>query len=154
MKKLKIISVGRLKTPFWRDAAEHYRQRLQRSCKLEEIEVRDGSAEPVETRNAQEAEKIIAALTPSDFLIALDERGDALSSKELASYLQHISEKGLVPCLAIGGAYGFSEELRQKAGRLLSFGPATLPHELARVVLLEQLFRADCILRGTGYHHE
>ncbi len=153
MKKIKVISVGRLKTPFWRDAAEHYRDRLSRGLQFEELEVKDSALADIPARQAQEAERLLAAAQPADYLIALDERGKAMTSPELAAWLEKLEGQARTPCFVIGGAYGLAESLRSRADSLLSFGPMTLPHELARVVLLEQLFRASAIVRNTGYHH-
>lgn len=155
MAKLYLISVGKIKTGFWREAAEHYRARLSRICRVEAIAVRDGAAAlPPEERKQREGERILAALPAGAAWICLDERGQSLSSPALAAKLQKLWEASRPSCFIVGGAYGLAPEVLQKAHEKLSLGPLTLPHELAQVVLLEQLFRADAILRKTGYHHD
>lgn len=155
MSKIFVISVGKIKTTFWHEAVEHYRSRLSRGHQLEHIIVRDAdSALAPEARKKQEGERILAALPPGAACICLDEHGEAKTSPAFAAYLQKLWDASRVPCFVVGGSYGLSPEVLQKAQKTLSFGPMTLPHELAQVVLWEQLFRADAILRKTGYHHE
>lgn len=150
-----MISVGRIKTPFWREAAAHYRARLERGHQLELCSVKDAdSALPPEARMRQEGERILAALPAGATVICLDEHGTAQGSASFAHYLQKLWDDSRPPCFIIGGAYGLSEEVLARAQKKIALGPMTLPHELAQVLLWEQLFRADSILRKTGYHHE
>ena len=154
-KPLKYISVGKLKTPFWKDAAAHYTTRITRWRKLDITEVRDGdSALPPDPRNALEGRRIIEALDPQDIALVLDERGQHLTSPQLADLLRQMDHdaRGRA-CFIVGGAWGLDEAVRQRASRCISLSHMTLPHELARVVLLEQLYRAECILRKVPYHH-
>ncbi|MDL2285794.1 23S rRNA (pseudouridine(1915)-N(3))-methyltransferase RlmH [Desulfovibrio sp. OttesenSCG-928-F07] len=154
MNKAYLITVGRIKTAFWRDAAEHYRLRLSKGWALKETVVKDAdSALPVTERQQQEGERILAALPAGCAVICLDEHGQSYSSVAFAGFLNTLWDKAMPPCFIIGGAYGLAENVLQRAHKKISFGPMTLPHELACVVLWEQLFRADCILRKTGYHH-
>ncbi|MBN2141251.1 MAG: 23S rRNA (pseudouridine(1915)-N(3))-methyltransferase RlmH [Desulfovibrionaceae bacterium] len=155
MKTLGFIWVGRLKRPFFQAAAEHYLERLARSFDLERTVVKDAPARlgPAE-KAAREGRDILARLGPRDMACVLDERGQALSSGALAERLKTwIEDPVRRPCFVLGGAFGLSDEVRQRAGVLLSLGPLTLPHELARVVLLEQIYRASTIIRGAPYHH-
>lgn len=154
-KPLRLISVGRLKTPFWKDAAAHYLARLTRWRRLECTEVRDGDAAlPPDRRNALEGRRILEALTPQDVPLVLDERGLNLTSPRLATLLQQLDHEARGrTCFIVGGAWGLDEAVRDRAHRLISLSAMTLPHELARVVLLEQLYRAECILRKVPYHH-
>lgn len=154
MKEILIISVGRLKSPYWRAAAEHYQQRLSAFVRLGAATVRDAdSGLPVQARRDEEARRILRAVPSGRPLICLDERGTLCSSREFATYLATFYDSSMAPCFAVGGAFGLGEEIRQRASRLLSFSPMTFPHELAQVMLLEQLYRAHSILTGTGYHH-
>ncbi len=150
-----MLCVGKIKTPFWRDAASHYAGRIARWRPLEQTEVRDGDAAlPVEQRNALEGRRLLESLQPQDVPIVLDERGGAFTSPELARSLRQIDESGRGrPCFIVGGAYGLDEEVRRRAWKCLSLSAMTFPHELARVLLLEQLYRAECILRNVPYHH-
>ena len=155
MSKIYIISVGKIKASFWQEAVEHYRERLARGHQVESLLIRDGDAAlPPEARKKQEGERILAALPPGAACICLDEHGETKTSPGLAAYLQKLWDTSRPPCFVVGGSYGLAPEVLRKAQATLGFGPMTLPHELAQVVLWEQLFRADAILRKTGYHHE
>ena len=140
--KLHVLAIGRLKEQHWAAAEAEYVKRLRHYAPLEVREVKDEAA-------------LVAALPARARLLALDERGENLSSEELARKVIAAEEQhggGAPLCFAIGGAEGFSPGLRARAARLLAFGRITLPHRLARVVLLEQLYRAYTILRGEPYH--
>lgn len=155
MPKIYVITVGKVKTPFWQDAAEHYRARLSRGYQLEAVVLRDGdSSLPPEARKKQEGERILAALPPGAAWLCLDEHGETFTSVAFAGYLQKLWDASRPPCFIVGGSYGLSQEVLQKAHKKIAFGPMTMPHELAQAFLWEQLFRADAILRKTGYHHE
>lgn len=152
---LSLVCVGRLKTPFWKEAAAHYAARLQRRHVLREILIKDADPSlPVAERKALEGRRILAALPPGNLLICLDEHGTARTSTDFAAWLEHIfGTLRKTPCFIIGGAFGLSPEVIARAHHSLSLGPMTLPHELARVVLLEQLYRADAIALNMPYHH-
>jgi 23S rRNA (pseudouridine1915-N3)-methyltransferase len=162
VKSLRLLAVGKLKTPFWQQAAAHYLERLRHTWRVTETLVRDGDAAlPPAKRNADEGARLLAALGPADsvvcptnIVVCLDERGKAHTSREFAALLARLTENATaVPCFVIGGAYGLDAAVLQRAALRVSLGPMTFPHEMARVVLLEQLYRADCILRGSPYHH-
>ncbi len=144
-----------MKTPFWKDAAAHYLTRIKRWRHLEYTEVRDGDAAlPPDQRNALEGRRIVEALAPQDVALVLDERGQKLSSPELAALLRRLDQEARGrACFIVGGAWGLDDSVRQRAFKVLSLSDMTLPHELARVVLLEQIYRAECILRKVPYHH-
>lgn len=147
--------MGKLKTPFWKDAAAHYLTRIKRWRHLEYTEVRDGDAAlPPDQRNALEGRRIVEALAPQDVALVLDERGQKLSSPQLAALLRRLDQEARGrACFVVGGAWGLDDSVRQRAFKVLSLSDMTLPHELARVVLLEQIYRAECILRKVPYHH-
>lgn len=155
LKPVRILAVGRLRTPHWKSAVDHYAARLNRWRDIREICVKDGDpALPIPDRNADEGKRLLAALAPSDIPICLDERGKTYASRDFSRFLAELSENASkVPCFIIGGAFGLDPAVRAAAKHLLSFGPLTLPHELARVVLYEQLYRAEAVLRGVPYHH-
>ena len=154
-KPLRLLSVGKLKVPFWKDAAAHYSQRINRWRRLECVEVRDGDpALPQAQRNELEGRRLLEALGPQDVPLVLDERGLSLTSPQLAALLRQLDQEARGrACFIVGGAWGLDEAVRGRAYRLISLSAMTLPHELARVVLLEQLYRAECILRKVPYHH-
>ncbi|MEW5774687.1 MAG: 23S rRNA (pseudouridine(1915)-N(3))-methyltransferase RlmH [Thermodesulfobacteriota bacterium] len=155
MKKLRLLWVGRLKKPFWKAAAEHYLASLGRMHGLEEVLLKDapGGLAPAEAA-AWEGKRVLEKLGPGDYLVCLDERGRQATSVQLSELLRGwLEDPARTPCLVVGGAHGLSPEVLARANLTLSLGPMTLPHELARVVLLEQLYRAASILRGLPYHH-
>jgi 23S rRNA (pseudouridine1915-N3)-methyltransferase len=158
MKRIRIVAVGRIRAPYWRAAAEEYQKRLGRVYRLEETIIKDGGAAlPADERIRAEGEGILAALGAAlgaaDAAVRLDERGKSMDSPHLARYLENLFATGRTPCFIVGGAYGFSPAVIGSVRDALSFGPMTFPHELARVILLEQLYRADSIIRGGPYHH-
>lgn len=157
-KAVSIICVGKIKTPHWQDAAKDYLQRLGRSWQIKLITVREARDYSPEERNQREGAYILDALNELDLgaalIIALDEGGDLYTSTQFSERLRLCWEQeNRIPCFIIGGAYGLFPEIRRKARHVLSLGPMTFPHELAQVLLLEQLYRADAILRGSPYHH-
>ncbi len=154
MKPIRLYVVGSAKAPFLRDAAAHYLTALRRYLPAEEIVVRDGKASEPARRKDEEGKTLLGRLSPRDCVVVLDERGRALASRELAAKVSSlIEDPGRVPCFVVGGAFGLSQAVLDRADLTLSLGPGTLPHELARVVLYEQLYRAAAILAGAPYHH-
>ncbi len=153
--KITLATVGQAKAGPARDLFEDYAGRLRRGpigpLTLKEVEVR-GAFPPPELRRREA--KLLRAATPAGArLIALDERGQALSSAEFAALLGRWRDSGTaeIACL-IGGAEGLDEAIRREAALVLSLGPMTWPHLLVRTLLAEQLFRANSILTGHPYH--
>jgi len=138
--KIKLIAVGKLKKVWIREGLEVYHKRLP---ELEIIEVKDSTLE-------KEGQQIMSMLKVSDRLIALTETGKTYSSVEFADFLSRADSNSLV--FAIGSAEGFSDEIQQSADQCLSLSPMTFPHEIARLLLAEQLYRAKAILQGSSYH--
>jgi 23S rRNA (pseudouridine1915-N3)-methyltransferase len=151
--KLEIVAVDRLRGSWAREAVEEYLGRVARYCQVERKDVKrvgDDAAAGVE-----EGERLlrVAGLGPSDRLVALDPGGEALDSPGWASLLGGYASEGASRVVfAIGGAGGLSADVRRAAHRIVSLGPQTLAHELAQVVLAEQLYRSWTILRGEPYH--
>ncbi len=138
--RITVLAVGRLRPPY-KDDIEHYAKLLGRYARLELIEVRD---------DAQIAGRLPSA-HPPPFVSLLDDEGTQMDSFVFARFLEERRRSGRDLCFVVGGAFGL-EELPAAEHRL-SLGPMTLPHQLARVVLLEQLYRAHKILKGEPYHH-
>lgn len=154
MKRVRILAVGRLKVPHWLDAAGHYQNRLAHSLRLDIVNIKDADANAsLVRRKEQEGERLLKQSRPGDVLICLDEGGKTLNSRQFAELLRGVFDAGKAPCFLIGGAYGLAEGVKAAAQHCISFGPMTFPHEMARVMLLEQLYRVENILAGTGYHH-
>lgn len=155
MPKIYIVTVGRIKTKFWQDAALHYRLRLERAHQLDVAVIKDAASSlQAEARKKQEGARILDSMPSGATWVCLDEHGVSMTSKDFAAYVKKMWDSARPPCFIVGGSYGLSDEVLEKAHKKISFGPMTLPHELAQVMLWEQLFRADSILRKTGYHHE
>jgi 23S rRNA (pseudouridine1915-N3)-methyltransferase len=145
--KLKIAWIGKTKQPAIQELTEEYLKRLSRYAEVEGLALKDEAA------LLNLAERGGASHTKLT-LIVLDSRGKQLSSEELARFLGDYQDRNSAPLLfAVGPADGFSEQARRSAPTVLSLGKMTLAHELARVVLLEQLYRAYTILKGHPYHH-
>src|ERR1700754_813311 len=154
-----VIAVGRLKQGPERELAERYRARFEDIGRrlgfrgLDIHEISEGRHSDTASRMAEEAAAIEAAIPEKAVLIALDERGENLESTAFADKLASWRDESL-PCAAfvIGGADGLAPEFRRKARLCLSFGKATWPHQIVRILLLEQLYRAGTILSGHPYH--
>lgn len=154
--KLRIVVVGRDKNDPLIEAGRDYLERLQHYYPTELVEVKE---EPARTKadlervKELEAERLLAAAKKSAVSVVLDERGAQLRSEELASHLRRWAEEGRGEvAFFVGGPNGVAESLRRKASLVLALSKMTLPHRLARVVLVEQLYRAATILRGEPYH--
>lgn len=153
-----IVCVGKLKEKYWRDAAAEYEKRLSRFLRLETIELPD-LPEPVNSSPAIEAqirqkegEVILAKLRPDDIVVALCIEGKQLDSVSLSAQLARYADTGRRVAFVIGGSLGLSPEVVARANMKLSFSPMTFPHQLARIMLLEQVYRACKIGAGERYH--
>ncbi len=149
-----LITVGKMKNSSLKELAEDYLARMKHYGGCDLIEVQDSRKSDTNQKNVEESFLLSQKIPSGNYVVSLDETGKSLSSKNLAFQIQSVqnaSYRGMT--FLIGGAYGLSVELKQKANLLLSLSALTLPHELARVVLLEQLYRASTILKGEKYHH-
>ena len=150
MTEFSVIAVGRMKDGPLRELANTYVKRLVWPVRLIEVEARGG---PESTLKAREAEAIRARIPAQVVLVALDERGKMLTSPALANWIGERQVSGTQHIVfIIGGADGLDDRLRAEATLTLAFGQMTWPHMLARVMLLEQLYRAQQILAGHPYH--
>ncbi|WP_027188330.1 23S rRNA (pseudouridine(1915)-N(3))-methyltransferase RlmH [Desulfovibrio cuneatus] len=156
MKQVRIVAVGRIKTPHWLAAIDFYRKRIATPMRLDEKVVKDADPSlPMAKRLEKEAERLEALCRfGEETVVCLDERGKNMTSPAFAAWLTTLWDADRPPVFIIGGAFGIGPSLKAKTTHSLSFGAMTLPHELARVVLYEQLYRAESILSGSGYHHE
>lgn len=153
-----LICVGRLKERYWREACDEYEKRLTRYAKFEVIELPD-LPEPVNSSEAicqrickKEGESILAKIRPDDIVVALCIDGKRLDSVQLSQELTRLGDTGRRVTFVIGGSLGLSPEVVARANVKLSFSPMTFPHQLARVMLLEQTYRAMKISAGERYH--
>lgn len=148
-----IICIGKLKTAYWQAACAHYVRQLAHWRRIEIIELKDSKKEPA-SRPEEEGKRILAALLPADLPIALTEGGKRMTSPQFAHFLHDCDEITRArPVFIIGGPYGLSPGTLQRCPLHFSLSDLTWPHELARALLLEQLYRAESIIRNLPYHH-
>ena len=159
MQKVSILCVGKLKETFYRDAVEEYSKRLQRFCKLEITELPETrlpeDPSPAQVRQALAAEAVLIRerLPRGGAVIALCVEGKPCSSEELSRRMADFGVAGRTQLtFLIGGSFGLDETLKREADWRLSMSPMTFPHHMARVMLLEQVYRAYQIAVGTRYH--
>jgi 23S rRNA (pseudouridine1915-N3)-methyltransferase len=152
--KIVIAAVGRLKERHWRDAADEYLKRLGPYASIDAIEVPDQDLSGDEARAVRtEAEALARVIPDNAYVVGLESGGSARSSEAFSDWLAgHLHSGRQTVAFLIGGAAGLDSSLAQRCDERLSLGPMTLPHQLARVVLLEQLYRAFRIMRNEPYH--
>jgi 23S rRNA (pseudouridine1915-N3)-methyltransferase len=151
--RYQLLVIGSLKRSFYQEACRFYQDRLQGFAKVELLELKESKANSPEQIQIQESQALLQAAT--GLLVGLDESGRGFRSKQLADWITDLENQGISKLsLMIGGAEGHSDQLRSQAKLLWSLSPLTLPHDLARLVLLEQLYRAETIRSGHPYHRE
>jgi len=157
--RILIAAVGRLKQGPERELAAAYSKRAEAIGRafglrgIEIVEIRESRAHDAERRRVEESIAVANVIPEQAVVAMLDERGDNLDSAALAATLRKLREEGRsVLCFVIGGADGLAQNLRDRARLKLAFGAATWPHQLVRIMLLEQLYRAGTILAGHPYH--
>lgn len=154
-----LISVGKLKEKYLKSAIDEYSKRLTRYCKLNIIEVPDeqtpdnaSEKEELQIKN-KEGQKILAHIKDNMFVVALDLKGKMLSSEELAGFIKDCGVKGDSNiAFVIGGSLGIGDEVLKRCNYKLCFSKMTFPHQLFRVMLLEQVYRGFRIINGEPYH--
>ena len=155
---LKLITVGTLKESYWRDAVAEYEKRLGAFCRTEILQLKEEKLgeRPTdgEIRVALEREgtRILEAIPPRSYRIALCVEGKQLSSEELADQLDRIAESHGELCLIVGSSHGLSDKVKSECHMRLSVSKLTFPHQMMRVLLLETVYRSFNILKGTRYH--
>ena len=157
--KITVITVGKIKEKYLEDAIAEYSKRLSRYCKLEIIQVADEktpdrASEVVETQiKDKEGERILSHIKDTAYVVALAIEGKMISSEELAELMDGLGVRGESHIqFVIGGSLGLSKKVLERADYKLSFSRMTFPHQLMRVVLLEQVYRGFKILAGEPYH--
>jgi rRNA large subunit m3Psi methyltransferase RlmH len=157
--KITLVAVGKIKEKFFADAIGEYGKRLSRYCKLEIIQVADEKT-PDKASEAQarqikekEGERVLAQIKEGSYVIALAIEGKMASSEELAEKMERLGIEGKSQVVfVIGGSLGLSEAVMRRADENLSFSRMTFPHQLMRVILLEQIYRSYRIIAGDPYH--
>lgn len=159
MFEITLITVGKLKEKFYIDAAEEYIKRLRSYCKFQIIELPETrlsdnpSPSEIQAGLDKEASLILAKLPKNTWFCVLTPEGKLLSSEQLAEKIEQIKLSGKSSaCLLIGSSFGIAQKIKDQADFKLSMSPMTFPHHLARVMVLEQLYRAESIQAGSKYH--
>lgn len=157
--KIKLVTVGKLKEKYLKDGIAEYAKRLSRFCKLEIVELADektpDKASELENQQILEKEgsRILAKVSEREFVVALAIEGKQFTSEEFSSILNDITVRGFSDItFVIGGSLGLSPAVKKRANLLMCFGKLTLPHQLMRLVLVEQIYRAFMIQQGSPYH--
>ena len=147
-----IICIGKKHEAIYRSSIEHFEGRLKHFTKVSWTLLPHSSLSEIEARK-EESVRILDAIKSNDYVILLDEKGASVSSPELSDIIDKAQCSSHDICIVIGGAYGVDKSVCQRANYAVSFGKAVFPHQLMRVMVLEQLYRAHSILAGSKYHH-
>ncbi len=149
---IKLITVGQIKEKYLKEAIEEYKKRISKYTNIEIIEVKDEGLVEEEKAKNKEAEKINKHISDRDYLITLEIEGQQMTSPDFAKKIDNILIENSNIVFIIGGSYGLSDEIKNKARLHLSFSKMTFPHQLFRVLLLEQIYRAYKINNNESYH--
>lgn len=157
--KITVLTVGKIKEKYLKDAIAEYSKRLSKYCKLEIIEVADEktpdqASEAVEEQiREKEGERLLKHIKEGAFVITLEIRGKQLTSEELADKIEKLGVSGVSHIVfVIGGSIGLGRAVMERSDYALSFSKMTFPHQLMRVILLEQIYRSYRIIQGDPYH--
>ena len=156
---IRIICIGKLKEKYWQDASNEYIKRLKPFCNIEIVELKEykitknPSPKDEEIVKIKEGEAILSKIKDGDYVISLEILGKQISSGVMAEKLIEITNQGFSDFdFVIGGSLGLSDEVGKRANFKLSFSSMTFPHQMMRVILLEQIYRSFMINKGTSYH--
>lgn len=149
---IKIICVGKIKEKFFKDAINEYQKRITKYTKLDIIEVSDIDNSSIQVILEKEKEMIMKYINPKDYVITLEIDGNSLSSIELANKIDNIFNTNSNITFIIGGSYGLHDDIKTLANFHLSFSKLTFPHQMFRVMLLEQIYRTFKINNNENYH--
>lgn len=158
MIQLTLITVGNLKESYWRDAVAEYEKRLSAFCKPTIVQLKETrlpenpSASEIKAALAEEGKRILEAIPPRSYTVALCIEGKQFSSEELAKKLDSALQQTASICLIIGSSHGLAEEVKSLSQLRLSVSELTFPHQMMRPLLLEVVYRCFSILHGTKYH--
>ena len=149
---IKIITVGSIKEKYLKDAIEEYQKRLKKYTDLEIVEIKDEGLLPAKQAMEKEAEKINKHINEKEYIITLEIEGKQFTSEEFSKKIEDIQMINSNITFIIGGSYGIDQSIKEKAKMHLSFSKMTFPHQLFRVLLLEQIYRAFKIMNNESYH--
>lgn len=147
-----IIVVGKLKEKSLKDLESEYSKRLTRYAKINIIELKDSKDNDINLAIKQESKLILDKIDDKSFVVLLDIKGKMLSSDDLSKEINKITQTNAKITFIVGGSNGVSMDVKNKANMLLSFSPMTFPHQLFRIMLLEQIYRSLAILNNSPYH--
>lgn len=157
--KITLITVGKLKEKYWQQAVDEYKKRLNAYTKLELIEVSDekepnnASEKDIENIKDKEAEKILSRIKDTQHVVTLEINGKNYTSEQLAKQYQQWMNTGKSDVVfIIGGSNGIGQAVKQRSDQEISFGTLTYPHQMMKVMLMEQIYRANKIIRNESYH--
>ena len=150
---IRVVVVGKKHESWVSEGIERYQKRLKKPFDMEWVLVPHSSREGLQARQ-EESEAIQRRLNPDDFTLLLDERGKLLNSPALSQLLVRSFSENARATVIIGGAYGVTDDLRERADKVVSLSPMVFPHQLVRLILTEQIYRAEQIVKGSPYHHE
>lgn len=148
-----IIAIGKKHEDWVQEGIARYEKRLRAPFSVEWVLLPHSSFEGMRARQ-EESERILSKLKPTDTVVLLDERGKELTSPALSDYLNQAFVQSQSIVMIIGGAYGVDDSISQRANLVWSLSPLVFPHQLVRLILMEQLYRAQQIAIGSAYHHE
>lgn len=149
---IKIICIGKIKEKYLKDAIEEYKKRISKYTNLKIIELKDFSTNDIEKNLEKEKEEIEKYLNQKDYLITLEIDGEQISSEKFASKINNTLNTNSNITFIIGGSYGIANSIKESANYHLSFSKMTFPHQLFRVLLLEQIYRSYKINNNESYH--
>lgn len=154
MQKIILLCVGSLKALWARQGSEEFAERIRHSFAFDVVEVPAGKQKDPAKQREEESQRLLAALEKREGEVwVLDESGKAMTSKAFASSLGALRDAGRPAIFVLGGAFGLTDAVRKRANRILKLSDMTFPHELCRLIFLEQLYRATEINKGGAYHH-
>ncbi len=146
---IKIITVGKIKEKYFIDAIEEYKKRISKYSKLEIIELNDLNFDKEKTL-FEEGKNILSKINEKDFVITMEIEGKKIDSIELSNFIDKNISRNIT--FIIGGSYGLSKEVKERSNYKLSFSDLTFPHQLFRIILLEQIYRSFRIINNESYH--
>ena len=152
--KFRVLWLGKTREPWIKTGVAEYATRIGRYLPLVLDELKDEKDATQEEGRRREGERMLKLVPPQTVLVVLDERGEQLNSRQFAEFIGKQRDSGIPEvAFAIGGAYGFSDDVRKRAGKVLSLSAMTFTHQMVRPFLLEQIYRAMTILNNEPYHH-
>ena len=149
---IKILCVGKIKEPFFKEAISEYSKRLSKYTNLQIIEVYDINSDNISIILEKEKDLLMKHIAPKDYVITLEIEGKQLSSVEFSKKIEELQIYNSNIVFVIGGSYGLHQQIKDRADYKLSFSKLTFPHQLFRIILLEQIYRAYKIINNESYH--